>query len=161
MSQIVSGMVELTQNLKELAKLVSGEELEHALMQGGFVIEAAAKENVTEQDLIDTGNLRDGITTEAVTHELVEVGPQAEYGAIHEFGGEVHPRVTSKMRGWAFAMFRETGNDMYLGIALTKKETLNITIPARPYMRPAMDENETLVLEKIGQDLERSISRKF
>ena len=160
-NQVVSGTVELTQNLQKLADLVSGVELEQALMQGGFVIEAAAKQNVEEQELIDTGNLRGGIQTVAVTHELVEVGPQAEYAAIHEFGGEVHPKVTDKMRGWAFAMFRETGKDIYLGIALTKKSNLDITIPARPYMRPALDENEALVLQEIGRDLERSISVKF
>ena len=157
MSQIVSGTLELTQNLQKLVELVSGEELEHALMQGGFVVEAAAKQNVTEQDLIDTGNLRDGIKAEPVTHELVEIGPQAEYGAIHEFGGEVHPRVTNAMRRWAWAMYYETGEGLYKGIALTEKAQLNITIPARPYLRPALDENEELVLSKIGSDLEQSI----
>jgi hypothetical protein len=50
---------------------------------------------------------------------------------------------------------------MYLAIALTKQTQLNITIPARPYLRPALDENEDLVLQKIGQDLERSIRRSF
>lgn len=36
-----------------------------------------------------------------------------------------HPRVTDRMRGWAWYMFKETNDGVYKGIALTKKARLD------------------------------------
>lgn len=63
-------------------------------------------------------------------------GSRVEYAAIHEYGGETRPRVTDKMRRFAWAKYYETGIDTFKGIALTKKNRLSVSIPARPYLRP-------------------------
>jgi len=147
---IVVGSLELDKNLKTLIGLLDGPGRIAALMQGGFVVERAAKENVQEQELIDTNNLRSAIGTQRDGAAVV-IGPfGVGYAAIHEFGGDVHPTVTPKMRGWAWGMFRETGDQKYMGIALTTKAQLDIHIPARPYLRPALDENRERVLQQIG-----------
>ena len=53
-----------------------------------------------------------------------------KYAWIQDKGGVTHPRVTKRMRGWAWWAFSESGDEMYKGIALTKKATLNVKVPA-------------------------------
>jgi len=50
------------------------------------------------------------------------------YAKIQDEGGTTHPRVTKRMRGWAWFMYRKTDDDMYKGIALTKKSKLDVVI---------------------------------
>ena len=68
------------------------------------------------------------------------------YAAIHNEGGTTHPKVTHKMRRYAWARYYEAGGgnskkkkrkgkgqespeaQMWKGLALTKKQTLNIKI---------------------------------
>lgn len=158
MAENVVGAVELDNNLRAMARLVDGPKVMDALMQGGFVIERAAKENVQEQGLIDTGKLRASIRTQpAAGEKAVLVGTNVVYAAIHEFGGVLQPTVTAKMRGWAWHMYKQTGDGKYKGMALTKKGKLNIHLPARPYLRPAADENKVQVLQAVGAVLKTAI----
>lgn len=99
---------------------------------------------------IVSGHLARSLTQSAernsdAIEEIRQVGPTSfrlrkgtsvEYAAIHEEGGTIQPRVTDRMRSWAWAMYYDTGEDVYKGIALTNKDRLNITIPARPYLAP-------------------------
>lgn len=123
------------------------------LMQGGLVFERAAKRNIRKQELIDLGELRD--STEArLDPEVkigIEVGPTVEYAAIHEFGGTVEIPITTKMRKFAWWQWYESNrkNDMWKGLALTKKKKMVRQFPARPYMRPAFDEEQKNALKAI------------
>lgn len=65
------------------------------------------------------------------------LGPDAQvnrmaekYAGIQDKGGITHPRVTPKMKGWAWYMFYQTkGDEKYKAIALTKKPILTVPIP--------------------------------
>lgn len=70
------------------------------------------------------------------------------YAAIHNEGGTVSPRVTPKMRKYAWARYYEAGGGkknnrasaearMWKGLALTKKQRLNIKIPQRRFLGPS------------------------
>jgi hypothetical protein len=67
------------------------------------------------------------------------------YAAIQNFGGITHPRVTKKMRGWAWYMLKKTGLEIYKGIALTKKDRLNVRIPASHWFSRVMDKRVPLL----------------
>lgn len=62
------------------------------------------------------------------------------YAAIHNEGGEVHPRVTKEMRRYFWAMYYKKGGaknpaaDKYKWLALTRKERLNTRIPQRKFL---------------------------
>ncbi len=81
------------------------------------------------------------------------------YAAIHNFGGTIHskPRVTPKMRRWAWAKYKETKQDKYKGLALTKKTRLSIkaTMPPRqfigwhPSLKPKIDRVITKAINDI------------
>lgn len=105
----------------------------------------------------------------------VTVKTDVEYAAVHNFGGTVHPRVTPRMRRFAWAMYYELGGEVPTGkakrkgkkyrlpspeaemwkrLALTKKERLTIHIPQRRFM-PSADTPE--LDRKIQQRLEKDI----
>lgn len=78
-------------------------------------------------------------------------GTNVKYGAIHEFGGVVHPQVTAKSRGFAWWKYRETNDDKWKWLALTKKTQLDITIPERPFLRSAATDEQEKVVDRIGK----------
>ena len=75
---------------------------------------------------------------------FVTISSDVHYAGIHNEGGVTHPRVTPKMRKYAWARYYEAGGknaasgeaDFWKGLALTKKQTLGIRIPRRHFMGP-------------------------
>ncbi|MBQ9887745.1 MAG: phage virion morphogenesis protein [Bacteroidales bacterium] len=87
------------------------------------------------------------------------------YAEIHNEGGTVHPRITPKMRRYAWAKYYALGGDgkgpqkgrngakkvssatgsaeaeKWKALALTKKESLTIKIPKREFMGPSEELN--------------------
>ena len=59
------------------------------------------------------------------------------YAAIHEFGGVINITITAQMRKFFWAMWYESNDDKWKGMALTKKTTFKIDMQARPYLEPA------------------------
>lgn len=71
------------------------------------------------------------------------------YAAVHEFGkSNITIPVTAKMRGFFWHMFRETGDEKYKWMALTKKTVFTITMPARPYIRPSIKDEGPEILKR-------------
>lgn len=89
------------------------------------------------------------------------------YASIHQNGGEISIPVTTKMRRYAWARYYaatgeskgdekgkkgKTGRmtaenadaQMWKGLALTKKERLSVTMPARPFIGPSRELDEKL-----------------
>lgn len=174
---IVVGVRELNDKLRELTRQVSGPQLQKAMMQGGLVIERAAKQNVRKQKLIDTGNLRDAITAEPQGYNVVVIGPgNVIYAAIHEFGGTITPksatylavpmsdtaRATGSPRGMPGLRFVPTASG---GVLMDRAGTAHyalvksVTIPARPYLRPALDEHGGKAIEAIEETLRGFIEK--
>ena len=60
----------------------------------------------------------------------------AEYGRVHNEGGTVRPRVTEKMKKFAWFKYKESGNknQFWKNLALTKKKRLNIKMPKRQFL---------------------------
>lgn len=74
------------------------------------------------------------------------------YAAIHEFGGTITVRITDRMRRFFWAKFRETRDEKYKWMALARRQTFTIRIPARPYIAPAA-EQETPFIVGLAEDL--------
>lgn len=89
------------------------------------------------------GRLRSSIATKTVQDGNIistTIGSNLIYAAIHELGGITHPNLTDKMRKFAWAMFYQSKDEKWKGMALSKKQKLTINIKARPYIRPGMEE---------------------
>lgn len=114
-----------------------------ALNATGDVVEAKAKDNVRAQGLILEGRLRSGIARRTIAWDEVIVGVfDVIYAAIHEFGGVITP----KRAKWL--VFDVDGETVF-----TKK----VTIPARPYMRPAVYDNLDTLRETFAAVLRRTM----
>lgn len=166
-------MPEFADALKRMEKNVRGRTLADAAMAGGRVIEGHAKVNATQIFTDVTGTLANSIDTTLVnsTTDLAEVdiGPSVEYGAIQEFGGFVKPKNSVYL---AIPMNAPKGkrprqyNDLHFvkakggdGMLVDKSGvvmfwlTRSVYLPARPYLRPALDENEKEIIGAIGEAL--------
>lgn len=82
-----------------------------------------------------------------VYEKIIEV----TYAAIHENGGTVRVRITDRSRSYFWRKWYETGEEKWKRMALTPRQSFVITIPARPYLGPAVEHtrNDTL---KIARD---------
>ena len=94
----------------------------------------------------------------------VTIGTSVPYAAIHNKGGSVttHPRVTPKMRKFAWRQYFEAGGkkspeaEKWKALALTKKSRLNVTanIPRRQFIGQSRELNE-----KIRRCIEEELAR--
>jgi phage gpG-like protein len=93
--------------------------------------------------MVKSSALKHSIGPRIVTPEKVIISGGNEkipYAQIHNEGGTIEIPVTPKMRKFAWAMhYKEAGSDKkantpWKGLALTKKESLRVTIPMRRFM---------------------------
>lgn len=97
----------------------------------------------------------------------VVVGTSVPYAATHNQGATItaHPRVTPKMRKFAWAQFFKNGGNgatvpagspagLWKALALTKKEKLTVTshIPQRKFLGPSQE-----LSQKVSQTVENEI----
>ena len=111
-----------------------------------FYAEGEAKKSFGKADHLKvlTGRLRRSIysgaekTADGVTGW---VGANVVYAAIHELGGVIRARASK------YLYFEVDGNF---------KKVQQVTIPARPYLRPAIEDN----IDEIGKIIVSSIKRE-
>lgn len=144
-------VVVLKDNFGAARAAITGSMLMESAKAGGHVIEAAAKVNAGSGRPgleIRTGALVNSINvSEAksmMTYAEVDVGPTVLYARIHEYGGIIVP-VHAPMLSW---IDEKTGERFFAKA---------VHIPARPYMRPAVDENEEAVANAVGLELRRNL----
>ena len=143
-------VIKLEDHFAAALAAASGATLAKAVMAGGQVVEAHAKINASRgrPGLNEvSGHLVASIKAILVkstdTSAEVDVGPtDIPYGRIHEFGGVIRA-LTS--RGLRFQIG---------GQWITKQA---VHIPARPYLRPSVDENEQRILDAVGYELKAGL----
>lgn len=121
--------------------------LSDGAMAGGLVVETHAKLNVRRTFKQRTGLLANSINTRLVSstpsRAVSETGPSAIYGRIQELGGTVVP-VKAKMLHWV----DENG---------MQHAAFSVTLPARPYMEPAVTEHEEEIFKAMSTTLKNTI----
>jgi len=134
------------QELGRLAVTVATEVSRQAKLQVPKVLNTTGK---------STGNLRRGITVIPRPHELAaEVGPQAVYGAIHEFGGTIVPRNAQALAFWSSPGKLKGGAGKNVGAASVLVITKSVTIPKRPYLKPALDKVQPQIPEMVAKQVD-------
>lgn len=178
MTEVVIGKEELFAKFQALTEEMQGESLIAAAQAGATVIVDAAKENIKGEGLIRTRNLSRSIHSEvdasSATSASVNIGTNVEYAAIHEFGGTVtakngkylaipvgsykgSPRdhddlVPVKTKGGSLVLMDRSGTVQYVLKA-------SVQIPAQPYLRPAMDENQERTINAMAKAFLQVIDR--
>lgn len=106
--------------------------------------------------LTKTGALRDSNKLISSSTKRVIVGSDSRYAKIHNEGGVINIPVTAKMRKFFWYKYKETGNGMYKGMALTKKTHFTVTIPKRQFIGPSISFNRDIDAKFI-----KMIERRF
>lgn len=134
--KITWDMTEVKELMKRLKEL--GMSTTRPLVSGALVISAHAKINANAQGLHKTGDLINSIDVYDTKPHQVKVGSRGViYAAVHEYGATIKPK-----RAKALSWINKTGERVF---------AMRVVIPARPYLRPAVDENIP--------EIERAISR--
>lgn len=84
--------------------------------------------------LMKSSFLMNSIQVFDANEQRIVFGSDAEYAAIHNDGGVVKIPITTKSRKYFWLMFSATGNTMWKALALTKKQSITITIPKRQFI---------------------------
>lgn len=139
--------------LEAIGAEMRGKALQNAVEAAALLVENAAKENVTTGGSsglhVRTGQLRRSITHELVSADdssaVYAIGTNIVYGPIHEYGGIVRavngPYLTFK-----------TADGQWV-------RTRQVSIPARPYLRPAFDAQAPKLADVVEDVLARAVAR--
>lgn len=141
----VIGLEELRVNIGRQIDRASPAAVGRAIARGAEVVERAAKTNIKRHDLILTGDLRASIRyiiRENKTGADALIGTDKIYAAIHEFGGVITPKS-------APALVFEIDGQLII--------TQSVTIPERPYLRPALDDNKPAIFNAVAKSLKEEL----
>jgi HK97 gp10 family phage protein len=143
MSNKMSGLL---RQFDELGKLMDGESGERVMEAAGKRIQAAARDNVRANlNKNATGKLESEIVVNVVTSRSVEVGVREgriPYANIHEFGGVISAKSAKRLA------FYTGGKSVF---------AKSVVIPARPYLRPAVDAERNATRTAAGNAVDKEI----
>jgi HK97 gp10 family phage protein len=171
------GVDELRRKFDALSESARGDVLDNAALAGGMVLLNAARKNIKDSGLIRTGNMSRSLHQEVVertaTSATVEAGTNVEYAAIHEYGGTIRPKsgkylaipigtLTGSPTKHDLRLIKSgSGNLLLLDESGTAQYVLktSVDMPARPYLRPALDDNRAEINEAIGSVMREQIEK--
>lgn len=135
----------------EVERAVSRGGLLKAAKAGGYVIEGNAKVNVNKTFSDESsggaglgGSIQTTVKKSTETRAEVNVGPTVIYGRIQELGGVILP-VHAKVLSWV-----DNGERVFAKM---------VHLPARPYLRPALDDNKDDIKKAIGVQVQKDIEK--
>lgn len=139
-----TGFGELSAQFKKLRAMAETSIMKSGLQAGALVIQRAARANVREKLNKDPSGVLESQIEIRETAKTIQVGVWGlPYAAIHEFGGLIHAKTGS------FLSFVVDGTRIF---------TKLVQIPARPYLRPAMDENQSEIKDEMGEAIKEEIN---
>lgn len=116
----------------------------------GQMVEDAAKVNITKNHSIDTGRLRGSIKHELTGPNEVTIGSNVEYGIYVEMGTGLFAENGDGRKDVPWHYQDEEGN----------WHTTSGQHP-KPFLRPALTDNEELIEEMIQQEANKQIAEIF
>lgn len=153
MADSTSKVIVLKDNFDAVRSAITGNDLMAVAKAGGHVVEGHAKVNASKGG-DDHLNIGEGTLVNSIHVAEVErgakrafvgIGTNIIYGRIHELGGIIVP-VVAKMLSWV----NDQGQRIFANA---------VHMPARPYLRPAMDENEDDIVKAAETELWRRIDK--
>jgi len=73
------------------------------------------------------------------------------YAKIQDVGGVTHPTVSARMRAWAWFMYGKWKEERFKWLALTKKGTLDVTIPASRWFTEIVERREPILADMMSK----------
>ena len=147
----VSGKEELERKLQRISDNIRGRIALNTVSAGGADIEQFAKTNIanvfSDRQHLGGGGLAGSITVETSLDKdgaSAVIAPHKEYDRIQELGGTITAHGGDK----AMLKFQIDGQ-WY--------QKHSVTLPARPYMRPAVEEHQEEIFNDMKEQIERGL----
>lgn len=140
----------LSKRLDELASAMGGNEVAKALLAGAFVLEGEAKQNVQRMKAIDTGFMLNSIYSATASESGYSKARSEAQGRSSD--GEMFPEYKPPKAAAAVCVGAEYG--MYV-------EYGTVRMPARPFMRRAVETASGDAVDAIGEAIDRKMERIF
>ena len=138
---------EFSRDIHKVLAQTSGHALGEAAIAGILLIRELVKDNIRYQGLVDTAALLNSwiYKLERASRTKAEAWTATDrvYARIHEFGGVIRPKTANALR------FQTKDGNWVI--------TQSVTIPARPYVRPALDENKEAIASAIIHQLQANV----
>lgn len=113
----------------------------NVLHKVGQLVEDAAKQNLTDNDSVDSGRLRGSMMYEVTSPNEVEIGTNTEYGIYVEYGT---------------GLFAENGDGRqdvpWHYQTADGKWHSTVGQKPKPFLRPALDDNEEEIKRMITEE---------
>ena len=152
--------IEGLENLQQRLRQAGGEnlrlELTRALRLSALAVHREASHNVSGGHPLyrQTGTLASSIREEVDSGHLeARIGTNVVYGPVHEYGAVIRPKVAQALRfpvGTRGA--KRPDPETWDGPWATVK---SVTIPARPWLGPALDSARERIIELFREALQR------
>lgn len=122
-----------------LLKKLTNVQIKAGLRSGGDIISNAAKKNITKHGLIKTGTMKRSVHVETPGRK----------------GGEIFVQVGTNITNPPYPAYHEFGSGPY---SIPNAFGRGITVthpgyPARPWLRPALDDNQSKAIKEISDSL--------
>lgn len=144
----LSGEEGLISRLKQIDRTMQTDAAEKMVIVGAETIKGAAVLNIHEIfSEKQTGGMTNSIIVESQRHKdgaEATAKVQKIYARIQEFGGTIRPRKAKLLH------FFIDGKEIF-----AKK----VTLPARPYLKPAIDDNKPEIIKAMADVAETYIRR--
>lgn len=141
--------------------------LENALKRGLIEAGKIVAQRATNKAPRDTGRLKRSVTqgTPQKINRLrfkIDVGTNVEYAAIQEFGGTIQIPEIRPVNKKALA-FNWPGAPAHLvsksgKVVLKKVKAHPVTVPAHPYLRPALEESKAVIRILIVKNMIKALT---
>jgi len=178
MTSKIIGAAELAAQFARLDSAMAEETLTLAVKAGGRVVQSAAQAKAPRKTSTLARSIHTEVTKSSPQYVEVAVGTDLEYAAIQEFGGVIKPKNAKFLAipvSSAAKQHVSPGNypDKLNfvprpsgGMLVDRAGEIHfilqtsVTIPAHPYLRPALDENESETVNAMAAVLAAKL-RKF
>jgi len=175
----ILGDKELAAWFAKLDQAAAEETLTLAVKAGGLVVQGAAQAKAPWKTHHLGRSIHIEVTKNSPNYVEIAIGTDLEYAAIHEFGGVIKPKnakflaipVSSAAKILISPRKFKDGELSFLprsfgGLLVDRDGEVqfvlrtSVTIPAHPYLRPALDENEDEAANAMAKVLAAKL-RKF
>ena len=144
----IRGLDELERKLGTISEHLRKKTALNAVTAGAAKVEEYTKRNIFDTfSEKQTGSLANSVTvTATVTQNGAEasIAPMRVYARIQEFGGTVHAKP---------------GGFLHFKIGDAWVRTKQVTIPARPYLGPAVNDNQEQIISAMREEVELGIAQ--
>lgn len=165
----VKGLRELDLMLKQLPAKIEKNVLRGALRAGQKVFADAAKSNLRQNGSVDSGELEKSVRIRFkkqserfgyIRSYVMAGNTKAYYAHWVEYGTATYYSGSGRTVGGAYEITPKVAGSLFIG-GLLRESVMHPGIRPQPFMRPAVDQNTDVALNKVAEYMQKRIPKEM